>query len=131
MDKSEKAQMYVDFLKAEGYLPEIDSDGDVRFKKEGGNYYIAVDATDDEFFRVVFPGFWPIESEEERDQALAKCNEANAGAKVAKVFIVQDSVWASLELFVSTPDAFKGVFSRGMGALRYGVERFVQGMRGD
>lgn len=34
------------FLKEEGYVPEIDSDGDVGFKKEGIQYYVMIDGRD-------------------------------------------------------------------------------------
>lgn len=34
------------FLREEGFLPEIDSDGDIMFKKEGGVYYISIDHND-------------------------------------------------------------------------------------
>lgn len=31
------------YLRSEGYLPEIDSDGDIKFKKEGHVYYVSLD----------------------------------------------------------------------------------------
>ena len=34
----------VSFLKTEGYMPEIDSDGDIKFKSEGSVYYVIIDA---------------------------------------------------------------------------------------
>ena len=53
------------------------------------------------FFRLVFPNFWEIESDGERAQALGAAQEATADTKVAKVFLVKDNVWASVELFVA------------------------------
>ena len=35
------------FLKEEGYMPEIDSDGDIKFKSEGNDFYVTVSATDE------------------------------------------------------------------------------------
>lgn len=31
------------FLKQEGFMPEIDSDGDIKFKREGNTYYVRID----------------------------------------------------------------------------------------
>ena len=45
--------MYVDFLTEEGYKPTVDSDGDVRFKKEGMTYFISVHSNDPQYFRIV------------------------------------------------------------------------------
>jgi hypothetical protein len=129
MDKQAKAQLYVDYLKGEGYQPEIDGDGDVRFKSEGRSYFISVDENDDSFFRVCFPNFWPIENEEERVRVHAACDHSNRRSKVAKVFTVRDDVWASLELFVATPEGFKPLFTRCMAALQNGVRNFVDKMR--
>ena len=36
----------VQFLKEEGFVPSIDSDGDIKFKKEGRSYYIRVNPKD-------------------------------------------------------------------------------------
>ena len=36
----------VSFLKTEGYMPEIDSDGDIKFKSEGSTYYVIIDANE-------------------------------------------------------------------------------------
>lgn len=36
----------VQFLKTEGYMPEIDSDGDIKFKSEGSSYYVIFDANE-------------------------------------------------------------------------------------
>lgn len=36
----------VAFLKEEGYMPELDKDGEIMFKKEGTKYYIGIDSKD-------------------------------------------------------------------------------------
>ncbi|MBN2199503.1 MAG: hypothetical protein JW747_06585 [Candidatus Aminicenantes bacterium] len=127
--KAELQKMYMDYLTEEGYKPEIDEDGDVRFKREGRNYFIQVDDKDLEFFRLVFPNFWPIESEEERTQVLAAADVSNAKSKVAKVYTVRDNIWASIEIFVAKPEHFKDVFKRSISALENGVANFVNKMR--
>jgi len=129
MDKQEMAKMYMEYLDGEGYRPEIDSDGDVRYKHEGRTYFIIVDEKDQEFFRICFPSFWSVDDEIERRQVLVACDHATGTTKVAKVYTVGDKVWGSYELFIQKPEDFKPVFARGMRAIRAAVASFVSKMR--
>jgi hypothetical protein len=123
------SEIYSDFLSTEGFRPTQDPDGDLVFKKEGRTYLIICDDEDPTFFRLVFPNFWSIESDAERLQALTAAQEATADTKVAKVFLVKDNVWASVELFVADPAAVAPVFERSMGALESAVNRYAGVMR--
>ena len=123
--------LYMEYLKKEGYVPEIDEDGDVMFKYNGGTYFVAVDEEDLEFFQVVFPNFWEIESVSERQQALEACDKSNRDSKVSKIYLMGDNTWGAVEIFVQRPDGFKPVFKRAMSALENGVETFVKEMRGE
>ncbi len=129
LKKEQLQRLYTEYLTAEGYKPEVDSDGDVRFKREGRTYFIDVSEKDPEFFHVVLANIWPIESEKERLQVLAAADYSNAKSKVSKVHTVRDDVWVSIELFVASPDDFKGVFNRVMSAFDNGVANFVKKMR--
>ncbi len=120
--------MYRHFLIEEGYAPKVDEDGDVTFKFEGASFFIAVDEEDDQFFRIVLPNFWPIESEDEREQVAAAALRATMNAKVAKVFPIRDDTWATVEMFCSPPETFKPVFRRCLRAILAAVENFREGM---
>lgn len=127
--KKELQQLYIRYLAEEGYKPEVDTDGDVRFKREGKVYFIGVSEDDPGFFRVVLPNFWLIESREERLRVLAAADYSNALSKVCKVFTIKESVWATVELFIAAPADFRGVFNRSMLGLDNGVVNFLQRMR--
>lgn len=129
MSKDDLQYLYTEYLTEEGYKPEIDSDGDVSFKREGRTYFIGVDEDDPEYFRVVLANIWPIESEGERRLVVLAADESNNRSKVSKVYTVKDNVWVSIELFVAQPEDFKGVFRRSMSALDNGVSNFVKKMR--
>ena len=131
MTKQERAEMYRDFLSDEGYRPYLDDDGDVVFKKENRTYIIVIDEKDEEFFRLVFPNFWPIESEDEREKVIKASCEATARTKVAKIFPVRDNVWGTIEMFCWPPESAKAVINRSMSALMAAVDTFAQSMRGD
>jgi hypothetical protein len=121
--------MYQAFLAGEGYPHEIDNDGDVLFKCEGRSYFILISENDHEYFKLVFPGFWSIDNDAERERVERAALLATADTKVAKVYPVGDNVWATIELFCMPPENFKAVFRRSMSALRHSVDTFVEEMR--
>ncbi|OQB27651.1 MAG: hypothetical protein BWY10_01195 [Chloroflexi bacterium ADurb.Bin180] len=128
MDKAERAQMYVSYLREDGYALEIDEDGDVMFKFEGGTYFVLVDEEDEMFFQIMFPSFWPIESEEEGARVEKAAQLATRITKVAKVYRQRDNVNASVELLCVPPEAFKAVFRRALGSIQAGVSNFRAAM---
>ena len=128
MTKAERARSFSDYLQAEGYAATTDEDSDIVFKYEGAVYLVVLDDTDTGFFRIVFPNFWPIESESERVKVEKAALAATAGIKVAKVFPVSDNVWATIELFTTDIEQAKAVFKRSMLALRAAVNKFAQEM---
>lgn len=131
MNALEKAQVYSKFLTEEGFRPNIDSDGDVIFKAEGGTYYIDIDAKDDIYFRIVFPNFWKVENNEELMRVIIAANHATMLTKVAKVYVNSDgkNTSASIEIFLSRAEDFKAVFTRSMSALKASVQNFLDKMK--
>lgn len=129
MTKSDLAAKFSGFLADMGFRPEIDKDGDVKFYFEGGLYYILLAENDPEFMRLVFPNFWQIESDEEKMKVTIAAAFASADTKVAKVIVVGDNVWATVESFTETPEQFMGVFKRSMSALRTAVSTFRDNMK--
>ncbi len=129
MEKASMAAMVADFLRSEGYSPNVDKDYDITFKIEGKAYLIIPDPNDEMYFGILFPNFWPIESEAERAKVTISALKATADTKVAKIYPYKDNVIASIELFLSPYDSFKLVFNRSMSALRAAVTNFVNMMR--
>lgn len=126
---SHAVEVILEHLREEGFRPQVDGDGDIRFKCEGGNYYVAVRAEDPEFFRLVFPNFWDITGDEERRRFHALADEVNRRCKAAKVFLVSDNVFAAVEAFYGTPEDFAAAFSANLGALQATVEMARRGLR--
>lgn len=127
--KAARAKTVSEFLGREGYSPDIDADGDVRFRFQGGTYYVMLDA-DRQFFRLVFPNFWKIESPAERERARTALDVTNARVKVTKVYFYRDNVWAAVELFFPDADRdFQPVLQRSLTALQNGVRQFAQEMQ--
>ena len=127
--ESKLQDLYQDYLKGRGIESRIDSDGDIQFDYEDSLYFIEVNEDDPEFFRVVMPNIWPIESEKERIQVIKACDIVNRNMKCTKANTVSDDVWVSVELFVGRPDSFKEVFDRCIAAIDSGIATFVEEMQ--
>jgi hypothetical protein len=97
-------QVYLDHLAEEGYRPTVDEDGDVRFKHEGGTYFI-LQNSDENYLQVLFPNFWSIESPDELRAVDRAVSAVNDRFKVAKFYVRSDelNVHATAELFVTSP----------------------------
>jgi hypothetical protein len=123
---------YMSILVEEGFRPEIDSEGDVHFRYEGGHYFITSN-TDNTCCCILFPNFWEISSDAERIKAMVAANNANRATKAAKVWLSADgqNTSASLEALVGAPAEVSGIFSRSLNCLRTAVDRFVEDMRKD
>lgn len=131
MNALEKAQIYQRYLAEEGYAPKIDSDGDVIFKAEGKAYFFSIDAKDEPFFRLVFPNFWNIESNDELVKVIIAANHATMLTKVAKVYVNPDgkNTTASVEMLLPNPNDFRSVFHRSLALIQASVNNFVDKMK--
>lgn len=121
--------MYVKFLGEKGYKPKVDKDGDVLFYVDDRTYFIDVHEKDVEFFMVALANIWPIESATERAKVLKAVSEVNANAKGAKVYMKEDDVWVTLEMFVADPRDYSLVFDRVMESIDQAVDMFIDEMR--
>jgi hypothetical protein len=97
------------FLREEGFVPEYDSDGDIRFKSEGKTYYISVaDANENPMFVTMFRIFSKPEGYSMETLVMAT-KELNL-YKGAKVICFEDSYRIQAELFVRSAEPVKAVF---------------------
>lgn len=128
--KPKLQKMYMNFLKEEGFRPELDEDGDIVFKREGATFLIIISEKDPNFFMLALANIWKIESEEELVKAIVSANQANDKSKVAKTYITEtQKVWVSVEAFLDEPTDFKKVFDRSLRAIDNAVAVFVEKMR--
>ncbi len=128
MAANEDTEVYLKFLSEEGFSPRVDEDGDIVFKYEGGTYLILCSDDENEYFRLAFPAFWSIDSDEERVQVTMAAHQATANTKVAKVFISGDNTWAAIEMFIGSPQAVTPVLPRCLRALQTAVHNFTEAM---
>jgi hypothetical protein len=124
--KDQLQNMYLEYLTEQGYLPDIDEDGDIKFKYEGGTYYILVFETDLQYFELVYPNFWEIESQEELDMVKTVISYVNRSTKIAKIYLNsrEDNVSVSAESLLTSPEDFKNCFSRLLSIIKSGRDKF-------
>lgn len=126
--EAEMQKIYMSYLKKQGYKPEVDDDGDVTFESDDRSYFIGVDEDDPEFFRLVLPNIWPIESELERLRVYEAVDQVNQSVKVAKIHTVGDNVWISVEAFQSDIEDFDAFFERYLNLIELCIEEFQEAM---
>lgn len=133
MDKDELIEPYKEFLAEEGFRPKSDDDGDLVFKYQGGTYLLILDPEDPEYFRLILPNFWAIESEEEYRSALRASVFATRALKVVKVYIIPsgENVSASIEMFCTDHSSTFPVFIRCLDVLMEGAQKFREIMRAE
>jgi hypothetical protein len=123
----------VEFLKAEGFRPSVDENGEVCFRFEGGHYVAQFQPDDPEYARLLYPYFWPLRNDDEVRRAFAAANEVTKLTKAAKVFVVADrgrgDVCASIESFVQCPEQFEAGLGRSLRTLQIATRRFGEQMR--
>ena len=126
-----KAEHVTAAIEREGLFPEIDDDGDLTLRYEGGSYIVFVDPDDEPYIRILFPNFWSVDAADERRRAYRAASRASRRSKGAKVWLREDehSVCASMEGFLPGPEFFEYVFPRMMSALQYAAGQFRDEMR--
>jgi len=118
-----------EWLRAQGFRPEKDEDGTIRFSHEGRSVVIPVDAYDDAFFRVSTPDVWDIDDDTETARVLKVLNDISVGMKAVKAILVDGMVWVTIELFLDGPATFREVLPRCLDALGEAAYRVRQRLR--
>ncbi|MDR0456365.1 MAG: hypothetical protein LBH20_06755 [Treponema sp.] len=106
MTKTQLQEMYVSFLKGEGYNPSVDKDGDVNFTAQGQKFYIDVMADDLQSFRIVLSEFLPMGSN--RLKALEAAASEIATTKAISFNLASNNRLAiNSFIFIARPEDFK------------------------
>lgn len=97
------------FLAEEGFMPEIDSDGDIKFKKEGRIYYVSISSTDSSpMYLSLFYDF-SYDEDFTRKEIERNANELNK-YKAVKVVCFETGYSFRAEIYLTNADAFKYSF---------------------
>ena len=100
------------FLKEEGFMPEIDSDGDIKFKRQGGTYFIMIDDANNSPMYLDFAEY--ISAPEKYSETVLKLasERLTNRYKAIKCNYVASSktLRVAAEMFLRSAEPFKEVF---------------------
>lgn len=110
------------FLKEEGYMPEIDADDDIKFKSEGRSYYVTVSKVDENpMYVTLFVQY--SNPEDYSAECVVFASKALNMYKGVKLICFDDSYRISAELYLRDADLFKESF--------YKIKSQIDNVRGD
>lgn len=105
------------FLREEGFMPNIDSDGDIEFKKEGDVYYVMIDERDTSPFYISLCKMYKYSEKFSRERIKGFLPELNLNKAVKVVFY--DNVYSyQAEMYLINAENFKHVFYKLMNQLK-------------
>ena len=102
------------FLKQEGFMPEIDADGDIRFKREGSTYYIHIDKSNKSPMYLTLQSYFNYTDDLSKSKVSAALADLNMW-KAVKVVLYRNQFAIQAEMFLTNSEAFKTVFYKLIG----------------
>ncbi len=112
------------YLRSEGYMPEIDADGDIKFKKEGSIYYVSIRSADENpMYATLFRVFTYPEGYSRNTVILATA-ELNL-YKGVKVLCLDSSVRIEGGMFLSDAHTFTYAFDKLLRQIDFVVGDFI------
>lgn len=112
------------FLSEEGFMPEIDSDGEIHFKKEGRNYYVSISDTDTAPMYVSLSIAFDYPEGYSTDICKLAANEMNR-YKAIKTVCYDSGFYIRAEMFLNDPNQFKCSFHIHMVIMDHVREDFI------
>ena len=97
------------YIRAEGFVPEIDGDGDIKFKKEGLTYYVSIDERDTSPMYIRLFRYHSYNSSRTHAKIVAHAADFCL-KKMAKVVCFDDSYYVQSEMYLTESSAFKNIF---------------------
>ncbi len=106
----------LEFLKTQGFCPEVDEHGGIIFKYQMATFLFINNDEDEEFFQLAMPHIYQV-TDDNRDIVLEAANKTNASMKVAKISVLGDSVWAFFEILLDQSPDVKDIIPRALNIL--------------
>lgn len=102
------------FLKEEGFTPEIDSDGDIKFKRQGNACYVIVSDKNESPMYVEMERYVSVPEKYSEITARAAAHNLSKSFKAVKCYYTRnDKVFTlSAQMFVRSAEPFKEAFYR-------------------
>lgn len=112
------------WLNAQGFRSERDSDGDLLFRYQGINLFCCKDDSDKQFLRIIMPNIYKIDGN--RTEVLETINTIARDIKVVKAFLVNDYIWLAIEMFIDSTPAINDFIERCLDILIAGRQKIAK-----
>jgi len=130
MSKAQLQNMYVNYLRGEGYSPTIDSDGDVNFTAQSQRFYINVMENDLQSFQIVMTNFLDIGSASNRLRALEAASAVTRTRPVTRLYLTSSGrIAIDSFIFLARPEDFSAHLNRLVNVMVQSREEFLTAMR--
>lgn len=106
----------LEFLKTQGFCPEVDEHGGIIFKYQMATFLFINNDEDEEFFQLAMPHIYQV-TDDNRDIVLEAANKTNTSMKVVKISVLCDSVWAFFEILLDQSPDVKDIIPRALNIL--------------
>jgi len=113
------------YLQTEGYVPTIDSDGDIKFKSEGRTYYISLQNYDN----AVYIDFYTLLdiSDSNIGKVRIAADKAQTSLKFARVDVVSNSTLSfDVVGYYESISTFKAMFENMLLICNMARERYIE-----
>ena len=90
-------------------MPEIDSDGDIKFKREGNTYYIRIDKANKSPMYLRLQSYYSYSDNLSKSKISAALPDLNLW-KAVKVVMYESQFTVQADMFLTSSEAFKTVF---------------------
>lgn len=99
------------YLQEEGYQPSLDSDGDIKFKRQGDVYFICVSAKDESPYYVRLSKYFSY-SDKISKSKIALYYEAINQYKMIKLITTDDSFIIDAQMYLINSVSFTSIFNK-------------------
>ena len=120
--------MVLDFLRKQGFCPEVNANNNIIFKHEMKTFLFIDNSSDEEFFQLALPNIMEV-SEDNREQVLEACNKVNFNIKVAKCCLWDDTVWVFFENIMDQSPEVNTIIPRALGILKHAQASFYEALQ--
>jgi hypothetical protein len=126
-DQKDFQDSMLSFLREEGYVPHIDSDGWIQFKSEGETYWVRI-YDGSPFFAILQRSGYKLGDDGglNRAASLRACNDVNATLNAVKLYCTEKSVLFVIEQYVRSSEDFKYVFYKILKILTASDSKFTE-----
>ncbi|MBO7224691.1 MAG: hypothetical protein J6V35_02125 [Bacteroidales bacterium] len=96
------------FIKAEGFQPTIDNDGDIKFKRQGNFYYVIISKTDENPMYLTFSKYFNYNDQINKSKLMLFNLENDY--KMCKIKTFDNNYAFRSEMYITEANAFTTIF---------------------